>query len=145
MVFFLQEIDLHRLTLWVCFQVVRPHVRGGLVAGFRMRRPGAYHKARFMHDSLYLMKLSLLSRQFRLPQHLKRQVLALCEFICLLYVPYFLQSPLAAAAPRLDRDFWLDLQSYRVLITIHTFVIISLFVHKMGTLIFKRKRMWKNS
>ena len=90
-----------------------------------MRRPGAYHKARFMHDSLYLMKLSLLSRQFRLPQHLKRQVLALCEFICLLYVPYFLQSPLAAAAPRLDRDFWLDLQSYRVLITIHTFVIIS--------------------
>ena len=29
----------------------------------------------------------------------------LTEYIALLHVPYFLQSPLAVAAPRLDRDF----------------------------------------
>ena len=93
---------------------MRPRRRGGLVVGFRMRRPGAHNKTRFMHDAIYLIKIVLLSNQFRLPQQLRRQVLALTEFVCLLYVPYFLQSTLAAAAPRLDRDLWIDLQSYRV-------------------------------
>jgi hypothetical protein len=98
----------------LCIQVVRPRRHGGLVVGFRMRQPGAHNKTRFMHAAIYLIKIALLSDQFRLPRQLKRQVLALSEFVCLLYVPYFLQSTLPAAAPRLDRDFRVDLQSYRV-------------------------------
>ena len=43
----------------------------------------------------------------------------LAEFVCLLYVPYFLQTPLPAAAPRLDRDFYVDLEQYRVLYYIY--------------------------
>ena len=34
----------------------------------------------------------------------------LAEFACLLYVPYFLQTPLLAATLRLDRDFYVDLE-----------------------------------
>ena len=37
---------------------------------------------------------------------------ALAEFIALIYVPYFLQSPLAIAALRLDQDLYSDLESY---------------------------------
>ena len=63
-----------------------------------------------MHDAIYLIKIALLSDEFRLPQQLKPQVLALSEFVCLLYVPYVLQLTLPAAAPRLDSD----IQSYRI-------------------------------
>ena len=41
------------------------------------------------------------------------------EFVCLLYVPYFLQTSLPVAAPRLDRDFYVDLEQYRVLYYIY--------------------------
>ncbi len=81
-----------------------------------MRRPGAHNKTRFMHDGIYLLKIALLQQQFRLPPQLRREVVALAEFVCLLYVPYFLQAPLAAAAPRLDRDFYTDLEQYKVLL-----------------------------
>ena len=37
----------------------------------------------------------------------------LAEYIALLHVPYFLQCPLAISAPRLDRDFWVDLNDYQ--------------------------------
>ncbi len=94
---------------------MRPRRRGGFIAGFRMRRPGAFNKTRFMHDAIYLIKIALLQRQFRLPPKLRREVLALAEFVCLLYIPYFLQTPVAAAAPRLDRDFYVDLEKYKVL------------------------------
>ena len=93
---------------------MRPRQRGGFAVGFRMRRPGAHNKTRFMHDALYLIKIAMLSKQFVLPRRLKRQVKALSEFVVLLYVPYFLRSTLPSAAPRLDRDFWVDLNEYQV-------------------------------
>ena len=59
-----------------------------------------------MHDAIYILKITLLQLQFRLPPQLRREVVALAEFVCLLYMPYFLQTPLPVAAPRLDRDFY---------------------------------------
>ena len=40
---------------------------------------------------------------------------ALAEFIALIHAPYFLQARLATCAPRLDRDLWVDLQTYKSL------------------------------
>ena len=94
---------------------MRPRRRSGFAVGFRMARPGAHNKTRFMHDAIYILKIAMLYGQYRLPPLLKRQVLALAEFVCLLYVPYFLQTPLAAAAACLDRDLWVNLQKYQVL------------------------------
>ena len=36
----------------------------------------------------------------------------MAEFSALIYVPYFLQSLLAIAAPMVDRNLWNDLHSY---------------------------------
>lgn len=94
-------------------QVVRPRQQGGLAVGFRMRRPGAHNKTRFMYDGLYLLKIAMFLNQFILPGRLQAQVVALAEFVALLYVPYWLQSSLAVAAPRLDCAFWVDLKCYR--------------------------------
>ena len=98
---------------------MHPQWRGGLSVGFRMRRPGVQNKTRFMHDAIYILKITLLQWQFRLPPQLGKEVVALAEVVCLLYMPYFLQTPLPAAAPRLDRDFYVDLVQYRVLYYIY--------------------------
>ena len=98
---------------------MHPWQRGGLSVGFRMQRPGVHNKTRFMHDAIYILKITLLQWQSRLPPQLRREVVALAEFVCLLYVPYFLQTPLPVAPPRLDRDFYVDLEQYRVLYYIY--------------------------
>ena len=72
-----------------------------------------------MHNAIYILKITLLQWQFRLPQQLRREVVALAEFVCLHYMPYFLQTPLPVAAPRLHRDFYVDLEQYRVLYYIY--------------------------
>ena len=52
-------------------------------------------------------------------EHVILKPKGLAEFVCLLYVPYFLQTPLPAATPGLDRDFYVDLEQYRVLYYIY--------------------------
>ena len=50
---------------------------------------------------------------FGLKKKEKNEVVILAEFIALIYAPYFLQSPMAIDAPRLDRDLFNDLESYQ--------------------------------
>ena len=72
-----------------------------------IRKPGAVHQARFMARCLYILKIALYLHQedFGLKRNNKKQeVHILAEFTALIYVPYFLRSPLPFAAPRLDRD-----------------------------------------
>ena len=45
----------------------------------------------------------------------KQVMLALAQFVVLIHGPYYLQTPLAIAAPRLDRKLWQDLVSYEAL------------------------------
>ena len=79
-----------------------------------MRKPGACHRARFMASCLYLLKISLYRDQYdALTPEETSQVLVLAEYVALLHVPYFLKSPLAIAAPRQDRDFWVDIITYK--------------------------------
>ena len=46
---------------------------------------------------------------------LMEDVVALAEFIALLYTPYYLQSALAIEAPRLDLQLWRDLCAYETI------------------------------
>ncbi len=78
-----------------------------------MRQPGAYHHARFMGKSLYILKIYLLSEVFHLTRVEKRRVDRLAQFVVLLYGKYFLSTSLSTAAPRHDLNFWYDLQEYR--------------------------------
>ena len=54
--------------------------------------------------------------QFIMTPKIKEDVVALAEFIALMYGQYFLQSALAISAPRLDRDLWVNVHAYRVCI-----------------------------
>ena len=80
-----------------------------------IRKPNAVHQARFMARCLYILKIASYLHQgvFGLKRNNnKQEVHILAEFTALIYVPYFLRSPLPLAAPRLDRDLWNDLHSY---------------------------------
>ena len=41
---------------------------------FTMRKPGAHHRARFMHQAIYFLKMQLLSEQFAMSQKERAQV-----------------------------------------------------------------------
>ena len=48
----------------------------------------------------------LISNQFPLPSRVKTAILALAQFVALIYASYFLQTFLTISAPRLDRQLW---------------------------------------
>ena len=79
-----------------------------------IRKPGAFHRARFMASCLYLYKIYMFNSQFtELSPDELTQVSIMVEYIALIHVPYFLKAPLATSAPRQDRIFWVDLLAYK--------------------------------
>ena len=78
-----------------------------------IRKPGAINRARFMASCLYLLKICLYRKQFKSLQKNLKEAQILGEYIALLHAPYFLKAPLAACAPRNDRDFWVNLTEYK--------------------------------
>ena len=79
-----------------------------------IRKPGARHRARFMASCLYLYKIFMFQAQFDvLTPETTSQVAIMTEYIALIHVPYFLKCPIAITAPRQDRDFWIDLLTYK--------------------------------
>ena len=93
------------------FQPVR--VRGeDVFQHFEMYCPGAFHHARFMGKSLYLLKIFLLRHVFPLTPLEQTRIKRLVAFVVRIYARYFLSAPLALAAPRHDITLWYDLQTY---------------------------------
>ncbi len=80
---------------------------------FEMYVPGAYHHARFMGKSIYLLKIFLLSHVFPLTPRERQNISRLVGYVIHLYSRYFLSAPLATAAPRHDISLWYDLCQYR--------------------------------
>ena len=75
-----------------------------------------------MASCLYLLKIFLYNEQLEAgditPEELS-DVEILAEYIALLHAPYFLQTPLAVAAPRIDRDFWVNVNTYQALFDVN--------------------------
>ena len=70
------------------------------VTGFKFQWPGAYHHARFMAKSLYILKLDMLSTQISiLSKEEREQVARLAIFVGVYFGVWFLQCGLASTAP----------------------------------------------
>ena len=83
-----------------------------------VRKPGAIHRARFMASCLYLLKIFLYREQLDADDITYEElcdVEIFAEYVALLHAPYFLQTPLATAAPRIDREFWVNVNNYQAL------------------------------
>ena len=96
-------------------QVVRARKDGTVKAGFTMRHPGAFHQARFLAKSLYLIKMSMMASVLPpdvLPADKQHAVNRMTHFIVLFHAKYFLQAFLTSAAPRLHLQYWKDMCEY---------------------------------
>ena len=92
--------------------VVSPRKDSDHHYGFTMRKPGAHHHAKFMSDSLYILKITILAdvlpEGFICPGEMDG-IRRMAQYICLFHGPHYLKARLSAAAPRLD----LDLELYQ--------------------------------
>ena len=88
---------------------------GGQIDKFRFRLPGADHHARWLSKGIYLPKIFLLSSVFKLTVEEEEQVRRLVIFILVFYARPWMQAPVAAAAPRNDLNFHLNILRYRKL------------------------------
>ena len=70
------------------------------VKGFKFQWPGAYHHARFMAKSLYILKIDMLNAQFNfLTLVQEEQVSQLALFVAVYFGVWFLQCGVASSAP----------------------------------------------
>jgi len=86
---------------------------GGDIPNFRFRKPGAVHHARFMSQSIYLLKIQLLSNLFRMSVEERSIVHRMVDFIALFYAKLFLRSRMSVFAPIDDFHFLSAMMWYR--------------------------------
>ena len=71
-----------------------------MLPDFKFQWPGAFHHARFMAKSLYILKMDLLDKQFNfLSKIQKEQVSRLALFVGVYFGAWFLQCSVASSAP----------------------------------------------
>lgn len=81
---------------------------------FTLKKPGAFHHARFMGKTIYLSKIYILSLIFnRLTPRENAGLERMVIFILALYGKYFLTSSLTASSPRLDIEFIKQLKMFK--------------------------------
>ena len=87
---------------------------GGQIPGFKFSIPGPDSHARWMGKCIGALKIALLGRQWqRLGEEEERQIRQFATFVAVIYVKYWLQSPLPTAAPRLDLTLYDNILQYR--------------------------------
>jgi len=76
---------------------------GEITTGFQFRKPGAYHRARWMAKAIYAMKIWMFRRQFKdLSQTEENAMLEVSLFVALAYVRAWFVAPLSTKAPASD-------------------------------------------
>ena len=105
---------------------------GGPVENFKIRLPGPDHHARWMSKILYTLKLCLLSSQYILDAATQDKIWECGKFQALIYVRYWFEAPLAAAAPLNDLEFYGKLLQWRFINGLQGFELQSL----------ARKHLW---
>ena len=81
--------------------------------GISFRGQGAFHHARWMAKAIYCLKIYLFRGEFTLTKEEKIGIRDICIFLAELYLKAWIQSPMAAKAPRLDLEFLKNLNAYR--------------------------------
>ena len=91
-------------------ELIVVYLGGTVPGGFRPKRKGAMHEARFMADSIYLLSMELFSGEFEMDERLAVQVHKMSVFISVWHGPNFLRCSLASSAPASDLKYFYDMQ-----------------------------------
>ena len=87
---------------------------GGAVPNFKFQYPGAYHNARYMAQSIYMLKFSLLLSKITWMLDVeRREVKIMAEFIAIFYAVWWLQGYLGVNAPMNDLNAMHQMRMYK--------------------------------
>ena len=87
-------------------------VLGGEVEA-NIRKPGAYHRARWMAKVIYTLKITLFREQFALTEREKRALIRFTTFIVTTYVEPWMSAHCSTSAPATDLALLKALAAYR--------------------------------
>ena len=90
-------------------ELIVVYLGGAVPGGFRPKRKGAMHDARFMADSIYLLSMELFSKEFTMDTTLTNKVHKMAIFIAVWHAPNFLKCAQAASAPANDLQLFYDM------------------------------------
>ena len=90
-------------------ELIVVHLGGQVPGGFRPKRKGAMHDARFMADSIYLLSMELFSTVYTMDPDLASKVHKMAVFVSVWHGPNFLRCGLACTAPANDLEYFYDM------------------------------------
>lgn len=88
-------------------------VGGSPQADIKFKKPGAYHRARWMSKVIYSMKIWMFKQQFKLTISEERGLRDICCFAVEIYVKFWFMAPSPNLAPRLDLQLLKSLVKYK--------------------------------
>ena len=91
-------------------ELIVVYLGGQVPGGFRPKRKGAMHEARFMADAIYLLSMELFSKEYTIEPTLASNVHKMAVFIAVWHGPNFLKCGLASTAPSNDLNYFYDMQ-----------------------------------
>jgi len=94
-------------------QLIILYLSGSFPREFRFRKPGAHHRARFMHAELYFLKMQMLSERCQYTDMERDRIKRMADFIAVFHGKAFLQSRLPASAPINDLKYLSAMYLYR--------------------------------
>lgn len=83
-------------------------------SGINIRRPGAYHQARWMAKGIYCLKIFLLRLEFKLTKIEEHALERICSFIIKVYIKSWVTSTITSEAPMNDINFIQNLYAYTI-------------------------------
>ena len=90
-------------------ELIAVFLGGQVPGGFKPKRKGAMHDARFMADAIYLLSMEMFSPVYKMDQVLASQVHNMAVFVAVWHGPNFLKCDLASTAPANDLDYFYDM------------------------------------
>lgn len=79
------------------------------------RAPGGIHRARWMANAIYCLKMYLFRNEFKLTESEASSIRDVCIFAVRIYVKYWFVTPSAVCAPRNDLQLLKDLKLYEAI------------------------------
>ena len=73
---------------------------------YHFKKPGAFHKARWMAPMIYGLKLFLFRVQMKKPAEDQKKLEKFSVFICLFYIRHWIKTNFASQAPLADLEFY---------------------------------------
>ena len=92
-------------------ELIVVYLGGQVPGGFRPKRKGAMHEARFMADAIFTLSVELFSNVHKVDIKLSEQIHKMAIFIALWHWPNFLRCALAPTAASNDLKYFYDMKT----------------------------------